>query len=72
MKNKKKIRRSGRMQGSDLSDLFVESVADDGHVVLRMPGGRGVAFTISAEMVPYYRRLIRYGGGCETARASGA
>jgi hypothetical protein len=41
-----------------LGDMFVESVAEDGHVVVCFPSGWRRSFQISPEIVPYYRRLV--------------
>lgn len=44
-------------QTEALPDLAIESVSDEGTVVLRFPSGRTMRFRISDEMIPYYRRL---------------
>lgn len=43
---------------TDLDDITVEQVQDDGTVVLRMPSGYEVQLAVPAAMVPYYRRLV--------------
>lgn len=42
---------------SEMQDMAVESVDEDGTVVFRLGSGLTMSFTISEEMVPYYRRL---------------
>jgi len=43
----------------DVHDMRIESVTEDGEVRLRFPSGRSMTFSISREMVPYYRRLVQ-------------
>jgi hypothetical protein len=38
--------------------MFVESVTEDGRVVVCFPSGWRRTFRISPEIVPYYRRLM--------------
>lgn len=47
----------------ELEVMVVESVTDAGEVVLRFFGAGSLRFTIAAEMVPYYRRLLRRSRG---------
>lgn len=46
---------------TDMADMAVESVDEDGTVVFRFGNGFTMQFVISAEMVPYYRRLAEAG-----------
>lgn len=43
---------------TDIPDMAVESVDEDGTVVFRFSSGLTMQFVISSEMVPYYRRLV--------------
>jgi hypothetical protein len=45
-------------EAKELDDLFVESVSDDGELVLRLPGGSALRLLIPRELIRYYRRLI--------------
>lgn len=58
-----------RAQSSDMQDMAVESVDEDGTVVFRLGSGLTMKFVISAEMVPYYRRLAE-AAQTEPARVS--
>jgi len=38
--------------------FFVESVSENGDIVLRLPGGHAWTLAVPVEMARYYRRLI--------------
>ncbi len=38
--------------------MYVESVGDSGHVVVRFPGGWAMEFSVSKEIAPSYRRIV--------------
>lgn len=50
-------------RGADIDDdyMTVESVGNDGHVVIRFVGGHRLRLAVPAALVSHYRRL--YAGG---------
>ena len=48
-----------------LDDMVIESVASDGEVVIRWPGGFCLRIRSSPELGVYYRRLIGQTNDCD-------
>lgn len=56
-------------QRTEIGELFVESVGDDGEMIMRLPGGDRFMLHVPTQMVRYYRRLVPSGGPATPRRA---
>lgn len=46
----------------ELDDMYIESVSDQGEIVIHWPGGHHFRIMAAPELAHYYRRLVRRPG----------